>query len=85
MGAGAGLQQGQAIILLDQVVQFAPHVLVEPLEQEDVELARVGRGVINSRCTRLRVTGERGGITQQRTGEKGGGGGGGGRVSPGTR
>lgn len=38
MGASARFEQGQAIILLDQVVQFASHILVESLEQKYVQL-----------------------------------------------
>lgn len=50
MGARARFQQGQAIILLHQVVQFAAHVLIEPLEQENVQLV-VEEGKSHGRVT----------------------------------
>lgn len=42
MGARARLQQSQAVILLHEIVQLAPDILVEPLEQEDVQLRCCG-------------------------------------------
>lgn len=45
VGAGARFQQGQAVILLDQVVQFAPDILVETLEQKDVQLVETKASV----------------------------------------